>query len=220
MGQSPNQSHDCWRVRNRTNKSERHHLLFYFVRAWDSLLNLIVQPPFLQDMRNLTYIHLYSHDQEIHQCVNDQTVIAAAASNEAVNIIFHYLWKNFPEPLRVTNSRASSSGQLSVITSTTTSDQGPTTSNGRPPSNGSTSDQGPTKSNGRPPFNGSTSDQGPTTSSGRPPSNGSTSDQGPATSNGRPPSNGSTSDQGPTTSNGRPPSNGSPVVDFTQSDSN
>lgn len=117
------ETHDCWRVRNRSVRFEKHHLIYYFMAARESLFNLLLRQPLIQDIKDLLYIHLYAHNystQEIHNYITEQRIIDVAISYEASSRIFENLWENHPENATVTNSAASTSTTCTEATTTST----------------------------------------------------------------------------------------------------
>lgn len=136
----PDETHDCWRLRNRLVRFERHHLIFYFTGARETLFNLILRQPFLQNIKNLLYIHLYPHNhptQEIHDYITDQRIIDAASSIQASTRIFQCLWENHPDSAATTTaSSTTTTAVTSTITSSTTTANSTVTSttmsSGRP----------------------------------------------------------------------------------------
>ena len=66
------EDHDCWRTRNRTVKYAKHRLIVHFSMSREAVFNLIPRPPFITDIKNMRYIHLYSHNcptDDIHNFV-------------------------------------------------------------------------------------------------------------------------------------------------------
>ena len=135
-GETPSDnSHSCFRIKNKEVKYERIHIIHSFTTAKDSLLNLITCQPFLSDLLNTIYIHLrekgYSHGQ-IQQYLYPENVNETACSNEASTWIFNQMWTNYPEPVMVSLTRYTGPSLAVPVGVASNSQEHPATSQGSP----------------------------------------------------------------------------------------
>ena len=123
----PDEDHDCFRTRNRTVKYEKHYLIDHFSAAREAVMNLLLDPPFITDIKNLLYIHLYSHNYStglIHNYVTADRIRNTALSNEAMCKVFAHMWEFHQPTIPATCATDTTTTTTAVATSTATSSSG------------------------------------------------------------------------------------------------